>query len=148
MKKLRILFAVAILGIATLFATKAGAQAYVKNPAPMINPNGFALDTATQAAAEGPKTIALNGTFKTVSIVVVTTKISGTIAGTISWQGSNDGVNFATISTTSLVDASTNYLYKEVDKGFLYYKALITQSGTSSLSYKAVSYTTNGPLNK
>lgn len=107
----------------------------------MTNPNGLALDTATQAAAEGPK-LNTKGTFKTVSMVVVTTKISGTIAGTVSWQGSNDGVNYGTISTTALVDASTNYVYKEVDKAYVYYKALITQSGTSSLSYKASLYTT------
>lgn len=107
----------------------------------MVNPNALALDTASQAAAEGPKSF-IKGSFKTVSIVLVTTKISGTIAGTVSWQGSNDGINYATISTTSLVDASTNYNYKEVDKAYVYYKALITQTGTSSLSYKASIYTT------
>lgn len=107
----------------------------------MTNPNGLALDTASQVASEGPK-LRVPGPFKTVSIVLTTTKISGTIAGTVSWQGSNDGVTYGTISTTSLTDASGAYVYKEVDKGYLYYKALITQSGTSSLSYKASLYTT------
>ena len=135
MKKF-LLIAVAILGISAA-TQKVDAQS-IKT---MVNPNGLALDTATQAAAEGPK-VTVTGTAKTFSIVLVTTKISGTIAGTIAWQGSNDGVNFATIgSTTNLVDASTNYTYKEVDKGYAYYKALITQTGTSSLSYKANSYT-------
>lgn len=106
----------------------------------MVNNNGLALDTASQAAAEGPKTLAVKGEAVAFSIVLVTTKISGTIAGTVAWQGSNDGVNFATISTTALTDASTNYQYKETEKGFLYYKALITQTGTSSLSYKANYY--------
>src|SRR3569833_2149815 len=105
------LFAVA----AAAFAPKVHAQTA------LTNPNGLALDTASQAAAEGPKTVAVKGTLKTFNIVLSTTKISGTIAGTVAWQGSNDGVKFATISTTALVDASTNYQYKEVDKGFLYY---------------------------
>ena len=107
----------------------------------MVNPNALALDTATQAAAEGPK-LKVAVPAKTVSIVVVTTKISGTIAGTVAWQGSNDGVNYGTISTTALADASGQYVYKETDKGYFYYKALITQTGTSSLSYKATLYTT------
>lgn len=106
----------------------------------MTNPNGFSVDTATQSAAEGAKTSAIRGGYKTIAIVVKTLKISGTIAGTVAWQGSNNGVDFSTISTTALVDASTNYQYKEVDKGFIYYKALITQTGTSSLSYQAVYY--------
>jgi hypothetical protein len=127
----RILFIVAILA---MFSITANAQVF------MVNPNGFAVDTASQAAEEGAKTLVLKGNIKTVGIVVKTLKISGTIAGTISWQASNNGVDFSTLSTTALVDASTNYFYKEVDKGYLYYKALITQTGTSSLSYQAVLY--------
>jgi hypothetical protein len=127
----RILFIVAILA---MFSIAASAQTV------MVNPNGFSVDTASQAAAEGAKTLVLKGNIKTVGIVVKTLKISGTIAGTISWQASNNGVDFSTLSTTALVDASTNYNYKEVDKGYLYYKALITQTGTSSLSYQAVLY--------
>lgn len=131
MKKF-ILLAICVLG--TFMA-----QAQISKP--MTNPNGFALDTASQAAAEGPK-VAVTGNAKAFSIVLVTTKISGTIAGTVAWQGSNDGVNFVTIgSATNLVDATGNYTYKEVDKGYAYYRALITQTGTSSLSYKATAYT-------
>jgi len=131
MKKF-ILIAVCVLG--TLMA-----HAQVSKP--MVNPNGFALDTASQAAPEGPK-VAVTGNAKTFSIVLVTTKISGTIAGTVAIQGSNDGVNYVTIGTAiTLVDGSTNYTYKEVDKGYPYYRALITQTGTSSLSYKATAYT-------
>lgn len=134
-------------GLIVLLLTVLGTVSYGQlpspNPAAMINPNGLALDTASQAAAEGPKTVAIKGTVKTFSIVLKTTKISGTIAGTVAWQGSNDGISFSTIgSATALVDASTNYQYKEIDKGFLYYKALITQTGTSSLSYSGIDYVT------
>lgn len=108
----------------------------------LITPNGLGLDTASQAAAEAIKTPIVKGTAKTFSIVLKTLKISGTIAGTISWQGSNNGVDYAPISSTALVDLSTNYEYKETDKGFLYYRALITQTGTSSLSYTGTYYIT------
>lgn len=123
------------------FGMIAKAQVIPPNPNSMVNPNGFALDTGSQAAAEGPSLI-VKGPKKTISIVLKTIKISGTIAGTVSWQGSEDGVTWYTISTTALVDLSTIYGYKEVDKGFYYYKALITQTGTSSLSYSAKIYTT------
>lgn len=119
----------------------AGIAAHAQVVKQMINPNGFALDTASQAAAEGP-VIATTTSSKTFSIVLQTTKISGTIAGTVTIQVSNDGVNYASLgSPITLVDATTNYSYKEVDKGYAYYKALITQTGTSSLSYKAFART-------
>lgn len=121
----------------------AGIASHAQSTKTMVNPNGFALDTASQAASEGP-TVSVTGSAKVFSIVLVTTKISGTVAGTIAWQGSNDGTHFVTIgSATTLVDATgvTNYTYKEVDKGYAYYKALITQTGTSSLSYSGVTYT-------
>lgn len=107
----------------------------------MVNPNALALDTATQAAAEGP-TLIVNNYQASMSIVLPVTKISGTIAGTVSWQGSNDGVSYWTITTTALTDATNVYGYSETPKKFKYYKALITQSGTSSLSYKASIYVT------
>lgn len=136
-------------GLIVLLLSVLGTVSYgqtVKGPA-LINPNGLALDTGSQVAAEGPKTAVVKGIAKTFTIVLKTTKISGTIAGTIAWQGSDNGVDFATIgSATALVDATANYQYKEVDKGFLYYKALITQTGTSSLSYSGTYYTTVPPL--
>ncbi len=107
----------------------------------MTNPNALALDTATQAAAEGP-VLAVKSSKKIVTIVLKTTKISGTIAGTVQWQGSLDGTNYATIDSISLTDASTNYTKKFTDNGYLYYKALITQTGTSSLSYAAKLFAT------
>lgn len=132
-----------MIAVVCLLAFTANAQ---NNTIAMTNPNGLVLDTASQAAAEGAKS-KVTGSPKTISIVVIATKISGTIAGTVSWQGSNDvdgpAASFVTISTTALTDATNNYQYKEVDKGFLWYRALITQTGTSSLSYKAQAYTTS-----
>lgn len=124
-----------LIGVVCLLAFASHAQT-VPTATRMLNPNGFAVDTASQAAAEGPALI-VKGYAKTVGIVIKTLKISGTIAGTITIQVSNDGVNYASLgSPITLVDASTNYSYSVVDKPFLYYKALITQTGTSSLSYQ------------
>jgi hypothetical protein len=135
MKKIILILAICAIGMIS--------KAQSLYPVPMVNPNGVALDTASQAAAEGA-TLIVKGAKKTVSIVLQTLKISGTVAGTVAWQGSNDGVHYATISTTALVDqtAGLSYEYKETDKGFLYYKALITQTGTSSISYSASLYAT------
>lgn len=118
------------------FVPKSHAQVSV-----MKNPNGVAIDTVTNTTSEGPKAYT-PGTQKTVSIVLSTTKISGTIAGSVNWQGSHDGVIWNTISTTALVDASTVYGYKETDKAWLYYRALIAPTGTSSVSYSGTIYVT------
>lgn len=128
MKKLILLFAI----VAINFAAKAQVN--------MINPNALALDTASQAADEGPKTVIMKGTVKTFAAVLKTIKLTGTIAGSAFVQVSNNGTDWSTLATITLVDASTNYNYKEVDKGFLYYRFLIHQTGTSSLSYAASYY--------
>ena len=107
----------------------------------MTNPNGLVLDTATQAAAEGA-TIQVKQYQATVAIQVTTTKISGTIAGSIKWLGSNDGLTWVELQSDTLVDATRTYGYTESPKKWLYYKHLITQTGTSSMSYKGLVYTT------
>lgn len=112
------------------------------NPGTMTNPNALALDTASQAAAEGPK-VTVKSYQSTVALEIVLTKISGTIAGTVKWQGSLDGTNWFTLQTDTLTDASANWGYTEAPKKWLHYKALITQTGTSSLSYKGIVYTTS-----
>src|ERR1700761_6612614 len=137
-----------IIALTALQAPKALAQTPAHAYSLLINNNGLALDTALQAADEGPKTAIIKSSVKSLGIVLKTTKISGTIAGSVFVQVSNTGLStdFATIATIALVDATTNYEYKETDKGFLYYRMLIHQSGTSSLSYSGTYYTTAGPL--
>lgn len=113
----------------------------VKAQTAMTNPNGYALDTASQAAAEGPS-LEVKGYQATMSIQLPVTKISGTIAGSVKWQGSNNGTTWYTISSDTLTDATNVYGYSEAPKKWAQYKALITQTGTSSLSYKGIVYTT------
>lgn len=108
----------------------------------MTNPNGLSLDTATQAAEEGCY-LRIGGHQSTLSIIIKFLKISGTVTGKVYWQGSNNGADYYTIDSSALVDGDFNYGYKEVEKKFLYYRANISQTGTSSGSYKGVLYTTN-----
>lgn len=124
-----------------VFAGLALSMQSVKAQTIMTNPNGLALDTVTNSTAEGP-VLQVKGFQSTVSMVLLVTKISGTIAGYVYWQGSNDGVNYATIGSDTLTDATNRYQYDEAPKRYLYYKALISPSGTSSLSYKAHLYAT------
>lgn len=107
----------------------------------MTNPNGLALDTATQAAAEGP-TYASRGFADVVSFTIRITKISGTVAGSVALQGSNNiSKGYATIGTAdTLVDASQTLNFADVPKKYLYYKILITGTGTMSASYSATAY--------
>lgn len=108
----------------------------------MTNPNGLSLDTVSNSTAEGPVLKAPTYFANTVSIVVKVTKISGTVGGYVQWQGSNDGVNYATIDTTALTDASANYQWSDSPKKFAYYKANLAGTGTMSASYKATIYFT------
>lgn len=129
-----ILISIAIIGLAISYNP-------VHAQTAMTLPNGLSLDTASQAAAEGA-TIQVKNFASTISIELPVTKISGTIAGSVKWQGSNDNTKWFTIQTDTLTDATNVYGYSEAPKKWLYYKALITQTGTSSLSYAPIMYST------
>lgn len=114
---------------------------------PMITPNYLAIDTVTNSAAEGPHVTVL-GYQKVLTLQVNTTVISGTFAGKIYWQGSFDSIptHYVTFDSSTLQNASVSYAKKEIEKGFVYYRALISPTGTSSVSYYGTAYYTK-PLN-
>lgn len=60
-------------------------------------------DTVTNTATGYLQATALSGAKGVASIQIVITKISGTVAGTITLQGSNDGTNFIALTNTSTV---------------------------------------------
>lgn len=124
-----------------LFAGIFSAPEVAKAQTALVLPNGLSLDTASQAAAERA-TLIVKDYQATLSIELPVTKILGTIAGSVKWQGSNDGVKWFTLQTDTLTDATNVYGYTEAPKKWLYYGALITQSGTSSLSYSGLVYKT------
>ncbi len=134
MKKL--IFALMIIGFA--FTSKA------QNPAVTLSWSGHgnALDTVTNTGTKYAS-VQVTKTPKAFSIVVKVTKISGTVGGTISWQGSNNGTDYVTISTSSPSDASANYSYViYTPTAYKFYRVSWTGSGTMSASISGVSYVT------
>lgn len=115
-----------------------------------------ALDTVTNA---GTKTLTSAKTtlpYKTISVDVTVTKLSGTIAGTITLQGSVNGVNYVTVPTAFIETPSgqapystggaatftaTNVttqtkIWSIIGHPYVYYRVSYTGSGTMSGTIK------------
>lgn len=83
------------------------------------------------------------------TIWVAVTKISGTVGGTLTLQGSLDGTNFKAINTVdtqtalatvTATDASNTYHYRLQGSPFPYYRVSWTGTGTMSASFRAYVY--------
>lgn len=107
----------------------------------MTNPNGLSIDTISNTTAEAAY-LQVKGYQSAVSIVTNVIKLTGTIGGTIAWQGSNDGISYYTISSDTLTNASNVYGFSESPKRYLYYRSLLTGNNTGTASYHSVLYTT------
>lgn len=105
-------------------------------------------DTVTDAgtASVTSSRIAGGGAGVTVTIQVNVTKISGTVAGTISLMGSLDGSNYKALNTaetqTALAtitagNASAVYHWRLNGNPFLYYRVSWTGAGTMAASFTA-----------
>lgn len=103
-------------------------------------------DTVTNTATvflTSPK-IALSPKSTTVGFKAV--KISGTAAGTVTLQGSNDNVDFYTASATTftVTDVATQTTsWVLVGSPYLYYRVTCTGSGTSVYTLKSNVMTRN-----
>jgi len=82
----------------------------------------------------------------TVTVQVVVTKVSGTVAGSITLLGSLDGVNFKAIPTRetqtaitviTAADASSNYSIRLPDSPYLWYAVSWTGSATMVATFTA-----------
>lgn len=84
-----------------------------------------------------------NNAYNNVSFQLVTTKLTGTVAGTAKLQASNDGTNWLTINTAGADTATiTNvaafsYFWNEAPNHYLYYRLNIVGSGTSTYIVRA-----------
>jgi len=106
--------------------------------------NGSTTDTITNSAT-GYVSIALNYSYTRLSIQAVVTEISGTTGGTVTLQGSNDGLNFVTVSS-SYADATTfapadqaaaqSKIFVITGSPYKYYKLNYTGTGTMSAKLK------------
>lgn len=126
--------------ICTLFAFTAvvsqHAQAQIVKAITAVNYAGTAKATVTNT-----DTAFFNVAPKSdiVSYQATATKVSGTVAGDIILQGSNDNSNWDAITTYTLVDQTTNYKvfspHNSVGKlQYAYYRIRVRTSGTCSIS--------------
>lgn len=101
-------------------------------------------------------TLQVQNWYNTVSIQPIVTKISGTAAGTVTLQGSNDGVNFVTVNTKylstldpyfttgaaatlTITNVTTNTgVFVVIGSPYLYYRLSYAGSGTMVCTLKGV----------
>lgn len=132
MKKL--LFALSLILLATV------ADAQTNTRLTLLQATGAASDTVTNAGTAYVGR-AFSGSATAIGVQVAITKVSGTVAGTITFQGSIDGTNYHTIgSTQSLTDtAGTKYYIFVLDGGsapYTHYRASVA-GGTTCVYYLA-----------
>lgn len=104
----------------------------------MTSTFGYTTDTVTNTATKWVKTQVQSG-YNTVSIQAVVTKISGTVAGNVILQGSNDGTNYVSIGldTLATTDVTTNtHVFTVQDSPYEYYRLSYTGSGTMAAKLK------------
>jgi hypothetical protein len=117
MKNVKFLFILFV----SMMAFAANAQISFTSPATLTN------------AATAYSTRTINGPARSLSIQMVVTKTSGTVAGTASLEGSHDGTNYASISasTFTLTDvASQNFIWNLAPAPVPYYRVKFVTTGT------------------
>lgn len=140
MKKLIFIFLLAALG--------AAAQPNTYTLKKHFADQDVSLDTVTNTGTNylGNLTL-IPGSRSTVTIVHTVTKVSGTVAGTITIQGSLDGTTFFALNTpetqTALptktaADASAVYHWRITGNPFPYYRVSWTGAGTMVAKQSAV----------
>ena len=132
MKKLFVLlFALAV-------AVAAPAQSYVLDMENLLGTN-LTRDTVTNTGTGVLVTDRKIVGPGTVTIVILVTKVSGTVAGSIVLTGSIDGTNYVAVNTVgtqtaitavTATDATARYEINLSHSPFLYYKITHTGSGT------------------
>lgn len=128
-----------ILGLLTLCGLASFAQIDLYQPLGVKNVRDTVTNTAT-AYLTSPRVVAKG----IVTIQVNVTKISGTVGGTISLQGSLDGTNFKALNTVetqtalatiTATDATNVYHWRLSANHFPYYRVSWTGTGTMSASF-------------
>jgi len=102
----------------------------------MLASNGLAVDTVTNTATE-TWTLKVPGFQKSVSVQAVLTKISGTVAGTVTLQGSLNGTSYYPIPSqtyTATDVASQTVIFGLDNSKYLYYRLSWTGTGTMAAS--------------
>jgi len=107
-------------------------------------------DTVTNGGS-GYVQLRVQGDYKSVAIQAVATKISGTNGGTVTLQGSNDGINFVTVDVSYLYDMATSAPYTTGGGATLSVTNVTTSSkifviNGSPYSYYRLSHTGTGTM--
>jgi hypothetical protein len=101
----------------------------------MTATNGLTMDTVTNTATKN--LVAKVKTDGSVSIVFVVTKISGTVGGTATLQGSNNGTDYGDIATAYTITDATQSKTWDFDKTkYKSYQIKVTGTGTMSASIR------------
>lgn len=109
----------------------------------MLSPFSATSDTTTNTATSYVS-LPVQNWYNTVSIQSVVTKISGTVAGTVTLQGSLDGTNYEAVSASyadvvSYVPtnvATSTKLFVVTGSPYRYYRLSYTGTGTMSASHR------------
>lgn len=108
--------------------------------ATFLNASGVAADTITNTGT-GYVSVALAGYLKSVSIQADYTRVSGTAAGTLKLQASNDGVTYSDVAsytyTIAAVTGTQGTIWKLDNYAFKYIRVYDTGSGTNKGYIKA-----------
>lgn len=146
-----------IAALALSISLSAQAQ-IVASASPLVGGTyGGVTDTVVNTASI-TKFIKVQNSNSDISIQVVVTKISGTVAGTIVPVASNDGVNFVVISRPSIAATTLRPSYSDTmtatnvttnTKIYKFSKAAATDGGTSEFGpylYYGIKYTGSGTM--
>jgi len=138
MRKFIFLFA----ALVAFAATESKAQVYS-----LLSPYSIASDTVSNSGTAFLSTVAISpAPATTTTIWVGVTKISGTVGGTITLQGSIDGTNWKALNTVgtqtalatiTATDASNTYHWILQGSPMPYYRVTWTGTGTMSASFTA-----------
>jgi hypothetical protein len=102
------------------------------------------LDTVTNTATNYLTSYAQGKQAVSTTVWVTVTKISGTVAGTITLQGSLDGTNFkaantsdsqTALATVTATDATNTYHWRLAGNPYNYYRISWTGAGTMAASF-------------
>ncbi len=131
-----------LFGLVAFLAVETKAQV-----SDLTSPYSLTSDTVTNTGTAYLSSVAVSqAPAVTTTVWVAVTKISGTVGGTITLQGSLDGTNWKAVNTpntaTALAtftatDASNTYHWVISGSPFKYYRVSWTGTGTMSASFTA-----------
>lgn len=134
---------IAVLAFGLLSLQSATAQV-----ATLTGTSGLTLDTITNADATSFKTGKVSG--NNAYLIVKFTKLTGTVAGSVKWEGSLDNTVFFAIATDTLTDATNNYGHSfrkgaeaQGSAQWLYLRVTVATTGTSTASVSAKALSSN-----